>query len=107
MFKRYGRLDRKGTYFHTTCQVLNAFGYDVRTWSSFEVCSMLQSYPTKGKQYITTHHPKRFARSWAKAPRNLLFRIKGHVLAVKDHQVHDWTEGRSFEVKQIVEVTKR
>lgn len=32
--------------------------------------------------------------------------VKGHVLAIKGGEVHDWTEGRKFRVNQIFEVSK-
>jgi len=32
--------------------------------------------------------------------------VRGHVVAIKGGEVHDWTEGRKFRIKQIFEVSK-
>jgi hypothetical protein len=106
-FKHYGRKDKTGTPFNITQAVVDSLGFKLRAWTSAEKIAMLQSYPAKGKQYITTHHPVRFAKQWAKVHPNLLMRIKGHILACKNSQVIDWSSQRSLEVREIYEVTPR
>lgn len=55
---------------------------------------------------VTTHHPDRFKKVWANG-KTYLFYTRGHVLAVKNGIVHDWTRGRAKRVLQIFEVVKQ
>lgn len=66
---------------------------------------VIAQYPGvhKNLQNVTTHHPARFADVW-KDGKTYLAYIKGHVLAIVDGQVHDWTVGRAKRIYRIREV---
>lgn len=65
----------------------------------------IAAYPGvhKNLQNVTTHHPARFPDVW-KDGKTYLAYIRGHVLAIVDGQVHDWTLGRAKRVYRIREV---
>lgn len=65
----------------------------------------IAAYPGvhKNLQNVTTHHPARFPDVW-KDGKTYLAYIRGHVLAIVDGVVHDWTVGRAYRVQRILEV---
>lgn len=66
---------------------------------------VIKQYPGvhKNLQNVTTHHPARFPDVW-KDGKTYLAYIRGHVLAIVDGVVHDWTVGRAKRVYRIREV---
>ena len=66
---------------------------------------IIAQYPGvhKNLQNVTTHHPARFPDAWKNGGTYLAY-IRGHVLAIVDGVVHDWTVGRSKRIYRIREV---
>lgn len=86
---------------------LDKLGFAVRRWTSSEMVAMIHSYPKKGIANITTHHPRRFPKSWAAHRGPLLLRSRGHISAYLDGIVHDWAVNSSKQVWAIYDVTKK
>ena len=108
--KAAGRKDRSGTPQHLSIKVLQDFGYTVRNWSFGERITIMNTYPgadtTACNRSITTHHWRRFPKSWAPHwEKKLIVITSGHMLAVVDGVVKDWTINRSLRVLQIWEVS--
>lgn len=67
---------------------------------------IISQYPGnhKNKKNITTHHPARFPAPWR--GKTFMAFTKGHVLAIVDGKVHDWTSLKSLYIISLYEVTK-
>ena len=107
---KYGRKTGNGTYRHWTQRCLEELGYTSTRWSFMEREEMIRSYPSPhhNLKSITTHHPNRFKAAWSKhADKTMLFFVRGHVLAVSEAQVHDWTVHTSKRVEEIWTITKK
>jgi hypothetical protein len=100
-----GRKPRHGTFNGTACSpevVLQTLGFKVTRVDPQEI---IQTYPKPRQrelQCITTYHPTKFAAQWP-AGKFLLF-VRGHVVAVVDGVIHDWTVGRSKQVFAVYRV---
>lgn len=109
LMKKHGRKDRKGTMQITTQHVLEALGYtvdkvhmpcDVRaaarqggTFRNEFVAQRLAKYPYRRRVNVknfTVNHLEIFKEAWADVG-TVLVNTKGHILAYRDGQVHDWT----------------
>lgn len=66
---------------------------------------VIAQYPGvhKNLKNVTTHHPARFPSVWKNGGTYLAY-IRGHVLAIVDGVVHDWTAGKSKQIYRIREV---
>jgi hypothetical protein len=53
-------------------------------------------------QSVTPSHPVRFAAYWPKG--TFIMETRGHVLAVKDGEVCDWSEGRALRCLNLYQV---
>lgn len=92
LLKKFGRKDRKGTVFHTTTKpAIESLGFRL------ELVNNLQP---NGSRYT----PKTVAKACQEG--YYLCRIKGHIFAVVDGQVMDWTEGRKHRINFIYKVLK-
>ena len=67
--------------------------------------NIIAQYPGvhKNLQNVTTHHPARFNEVWKNGGTYLAY-IRGHVLAIVDGVVHDWTVGKAKRIYRIREV---
>jgi hypothetical protein len=86
--KRAGRKDRKGAVYHVTYSALHALGYRekvVHNIYGVQVRSITKHLPNKGM---------------------FMVHVKGHVLAVRDGVILDWTEGRRHKVLMVNEIVK-
>lgn len=102
-----GRREARRTPDTIWMAALDRLGFTVRRWTSSEMVAMIHSYPKKGIANITTHHPRRFPKSWAPHRGPLLLRSRGHISAYRDGIVHDWAVNSSKQVWAIYEVTKK
>jgi hypothetical protein len=102
-FKLCGRRSRKSTQTNITWAVLQQFGY-----SYTAVCLSDFNPPSRaarGKHGITSHHPDRFPHMW-KGKGTFLCFSQGHVWAVVDGTVIDWSRGKSLRVRHIARIEK-
>lgn len=92
LLKKFGREDRKGTIFHSTTKVaIESIGFKL------ELVSPLKA---DGSRYT----PKTIAKVCNDG--FYLCRVKGHIFAVANGQVMDWTEGRAHRINFIYKVIK-
>lgn len=98
-----GRKPRKGTYRHEEVKALKKLGFVmVRVYTE----DILSKYPAPHcnvLKNVTTHHPRRFPGAFD-ADKKYLMRVKGHILAIVDGEVKDWSINRSLRAYSIEEV---
>lgn len=111
ILKRNGRKDRHGTHLYQMQACLAELGFEVRRWSAGERVAVIHQYPGqhKGLASITSHHPRRFAKVWARQHPNLLFFTSSwrHVLAVRNGEVQDWTVNKAMRIEDIWEIAPK
>jgi hypothetical protein len=115
-----GRNKGKGCFRNVQKAALEALGFEIFVslrWNDLKEF-FIDRYPNphrKNCQWVTTHHPERFAASpgWKEAAefskepgRGLLVYVNGHVGGYKDGILHDWTKGSSKKVEQVWFVRK-
>jgi len=108
--KRLGRRDRKGTPWAMIRRAIEEFGFEIKTWTTWEQRQLIDTYPGvhKNLHQITTHHPRRFPKAWAPLKeKRLLLGVHKHVAAFRDGEVIDWTVNSAKRVWMILEVTKK
>jgi hypothetical protein len=92
LLKNFGRQDRKGTNFYSTTKVaIESIGFRL------EVVNPLKA---DGSRYT----PKTISKICQDG--FYLCRVKGHIFAVANGQVMDWTEGRAHRINFIYKVIK-
>lgn len=109
MFKELGRKRGSGSSIHNMKMVCRVLGFTMRRWTFEEYYEVIATYPKlhPTPRTITTHHPRRFPKSWAPyANRTLIFHATRHVLAVVNGKVHDWSVNNSLRVHAVYEITK-
>lgn len=111
VFAACGRKTRRGTPLTVSLDALEELGVKVRIWTFNEMRAMMDSYPgadtTNPNRSITTHHWRRFPRSWAPhRHKKFILVTRNHMLAVVDGEVKDWSINRSLHVIQIWEVVE-
>ncbi len=99
---RQGRKHRKGTYFSQTQAAIKNLGKQLRFVPSQDFIRTYPGVHAKLK-HVTTHHPRRFAKCFDKS-KTYLFQVPGHILAVKEGVVVDWSINKSKQVHSIYEV---
>lgn len=111
ILKKHGRKNRKGTNLYMMKACLIELGFNYRVWSVGERVAVIHQYPGqhKGLSSITTHHPRRFAKVWARQHKNLFFFTSSwrHVLAVKDGEVQDYTVNKAQRIEEIWEISRK
>jgi len=103
--KRCGRKDRQGTYNSITQQAVKNLGKELKFIPSHE---FIRTYPGVHSKlrHVTTHHPRRFPKSFDKS-KTYLWSVRGHILAVKDGTVIDWSINKAKHVYSIYEVVDK
>lgn len=103
-----GRKDGRGTHRWTTEEAIKSLGFSVRKWSIRERLDMIATYPSPHDRLhsITSHHPRRFPKSWeAMEGKSLLLFSRGHVLAYKNGMVQDWSINKALRIREIWEIS--
>lgn len=94
LLKSFGRRNRKGTRFHSqTKPALESAGY--------EVTPVKRNRQPNGSCYT----PKTIGDKLKKG--YFLCRCKGHIFAVVNGKVEDWTDGRKHRITEIWQVKKK
>lgn len=85
--QKAGRQKRKGTYAHVYHAVIKRSGYNLEWVEGFE-----------------GHHVHTMGNKLGKG--TYLVQVRGHVLAVVDGVVNDWSKDRALRVRTVYKVTK-
>lgn len=103
--KAAGRKDGGSGYYHQEVAALKALGFQLKR---VEVKDIIATYPAphcRALKNVTTYHAHRFPEAWAPyREKRLLLWVSGHVAAMKDGVVHDWSSNRALRVYKIAEV---
>lgn len=105
-FAEAGRQTGKATMFSVAHEACKALGFQLKKLPTKWELDMIYSYPGvhKNLKNITTRHPVRFAKAWA--GQSVLLHVNGHVAAVKDGKMHDWSINRSMHVMAVYQLVK-
>lgn len=101
--KKLGRANKSPTHNTLIPQALAILGKTLRPVKVVE--EIVHQYPGvhQNKLQATTHQPARFPKVWKNGKTYLAY-TKGHVLAIVDGQVHDWTSTKSLRIIRLMEV---
>lgn len=96
--KAQGRKDGQGASMMQIRAAARSLGFDMRPSDSAFLENKIAQYPGvhKNLKGVTTHHPRRFAKAWAGVTG--IFYCVGHVAAVVDGELADWTVNSSKRV---------
>lgn len=102
-----GRRTGEGAYQFMYHGILRELGFTVTRVSTDEIQARYPKAKTGGYIYknITSHHIALYPEAWNDGHTYLL-QMNGHVGAVRDGKLHDWTVGRSFRVNAVHRITK-
>lgn len=89
LLAKHGRPHRKGAQKHTQYRTLKDLGFK------------MEHIKVKSKTVRT------LGRELKNQPGNYLVWVKGHVLAVKDGEVLDWTNGRLHRINMVVRIKSK
>ena len=112
VFAACGRRARRGTPRDVSRAALVALGVRIRKWSLADFRAVMATYPARSagkpaRNWVTTHHWRRFPESWAPyRGKKLIVLTSSHMLAVVDGQVRDWSVNRALRVNEIWEVVE-
>lgn len=97
-----GRKARHGTPMHMILAAVREAGKNITT---VQQTSITHLYPGKhaSKLHVTSYQPARFPKAW-KNGKTYLMLTRGHILAVVDGTVHDWSIGRSLDCITLYEI---
>jgi hypothetical protein len=107
MLAERGRRARKGTYTADSLAVIRDLGFEPWQLSYLEMREIVSRYPGchKNLRHITTHHPRRFAQVWPKG--RFLIQVRGHICAVIEGQLHDWSANKALRVISMWRVIRK
>jgi hypothetical protein len=103
-----GRKKGQGAYTYMYHSVLKELGFILTRVDSDEMQAKYPYSKTGGYIYkqLTTKHIDLYPEAWADGHTYLL-QMSGHVGAVRDGKLHDWTKGRSKRLISIYRITKQ
>lgn len=104
--KLLGRVDDRATANYITRKALDHFGFDRVTVDMQEILNRYPLPHCNVLKNVTTHHPRRFPGTFDSS-KVYLFQTSGHILAMRDGIVHDWSVNNSLRVLGIEEIIKR
>lgn len=105
-FAEAGRKNGKATPFTVAHAAVAALGFKLEKVEWKWQWDMIATYPGvhKNLKNITTRHPVRFKKAWE--GQSVMLHVNGHVAAVKDGVMHDWSINRSMHVINIYKLVK-
>jgi hypothetical protein len=105
-FADAGRKDGQATPWGVARVAVESIGYKMERLPIAWKFDKIATYPGVHKklQNITTRHPVRFAKQWE--GESVLFHINGHVAAVVDGRMMDWSSNRSKHVMDVYKLVK-
>jgi len=103
---RHGYRPDRGVYRHMMIEALKELDLNPVNMSSEEFVKLRYPRAKQSKTFVTPRQVIRFPQAWSGLPPCLLWTC-GHVLAVKDGEVHDWSAGRSLKADLVTFVLGR
>jgi len=105
-FSEAGRKTGQATPWGIAREAVKALGYKMVRKDYIWTRSIIESYPGVHKtlQNITTRHPVRFAKQWE--GQTCLLHVDGHVAAVVDGRILDWSANRAKRVIAAYDIVK-
>ena len=106
MMEERGRRHRAATHQHIANAVLEELGFK-RVKVNLQ--DVLASYPKPHcnvLKNVTTHHPRRFPQAFDPS-KKYLAHVRGHVLAIIDGEVKDWSVNNSLRIYKLEEVVAK
>lgn len=101
--KKFGRKNNDGMRFHDYSAAIKSLGFKLE---SIDESHFISRYPSWYQpKNLTTYQQKMFPKVW-KDGQMYIARVPGHVLAIDNGQVIDWTHERKFRITRIYRVTK-
>lgn len=100
-----GRKPGRGASHGVTEKLIVSLGYKL---TKVDIQAIIESYPRPHCDVLknmTTHHPRRFPGCIDKNKRYLAL-ARGHILAIIDGEVKDWTVNNALRITHLFEVTK-
>lgn len=101
-----GRTKGRGTPQIYANQVLAELGYERR---KVDIMKIIESFPRPHcnvLKNLTTHHPRRFP-GCIDPTKKYLAHCRGHVLAIVDGKVEDWSVNRSLRIWKLEEIVEK
>jgi hypothetical protein len=86
--------------------ILRELGFTVARVDKMEFNRKYRNYPRYTYKNLTSHHVANFPEAWNDGQTYLL-QMSGHVGAVVDGKLHDWTVGRSKHIQGIYRIEKK
>jgi hypothetical protein len=102
-----GRKKGQGAFTHQYHQVLRDLGFTLTLVDTNEIQAKYPRAKTGGYIYkqLTSHHMDLYPEFWNDGQVYLL-QMAGHVGAVRDGKIHDWTKGRAKRIHGVYRITK-
>lgn len=102
-----GRKHRKGATLRQILDTVDNFGFFAqRVDSRYFLDQCGTGSRGRVRKNVTTKHPKRFPKVW-KDGHTYLMSVRGHVLAIVNGEVVDWTATKSFRAQGIWRIIKK
>lgn len=106
MMEAHGRKHRQGTPKFIADRVLDELGFKrIRV----DLAAVIASYPKPHcdvLKNVTTHHARRFPGSFDPAKRYLAH-VRGHVAAIINGEVQDWSINNSLRIYKLEEIVRK
>jgi hypothetical protein len=102
-----GRKKGQGAYTYQYHQILRDLGFVLTRVNIDEIQAKYPRSKTGGYIYkqLTSHHMDLYPEFWNDG-RVYLLQMSGHVGAVRDGKIHDWTKGRAKRIQSVYRITK-
>jgi len=103
IFKNLGRKNRHGVLRYITFQAIKRAGKNFEEIKIEEF--ILSKYPKSQhfRKTVTPKHPFLFKKVWQDGNSYMMF-VKGHVLAIVNGEVLDWSENRAFRANCLIKI---
>lgn len=102
-----GRKRHRGMYQHQYHTIIRALGFTIERINTDDIQAKYSRAKTGGYRYknLTSHHVALYPEAWNDG-HVYLVGMRGHVGAVRDGKLHDWTVGSSRRIVSVYRVTK-
>ena len=98
-----GRKPRRGTPTHIILNSVKRLGFEAKRVNIDEIIRKFPKPHCDVLKNFTSHHPRRFPGCIDSNKRYLMF-TSGHVLAISNGIVHDWSVNRSLRAYSLYEI---
>lgn len=104
-FLEAGRKRNVGTRINIETKAFKTLGYDLIFFSKAEILDNINYTYGKDYKYVVTRHVNQYKEVFENYG-DLLVQVAGHVLAIKDCVVEDWSRKRSLRFCNVYKVRK-